>query len=541
MRQSNVDGMNGKLLGKTLALGAAALAGLALLGGLIGQNSFGQGTAETKSTLAAPAHSPKPFDVDLWHVPETYGTVKEAYRGKKDRTIIYIQDAHCNFEAQNNNSKILQDLISNYGVHLVAVEGSSGIIDTTPFAQFPDKDIKTEVATYFMKKGRITGPEFLSITSDLKFTIFGIEDEKMYKINYDAFIKSIDSKDAIQKAIGQFKGYAEILKANIYSPELKGMDKALANYKANKMAFSDFTEYLAKSSATAHLDLKGYPNFLLQQEAKKLEAKIDFKGVDKERTALIGKLEKTVSKKQISDLVVKSLSFRMGKVGAEEFYTFLKNLAAETRVDMSPYKNLVTYIAHLKSYGAINTAELFLECDRLAEALQEKLFTGPEQRELVRTVKDLSFLDDLFELKLSCRDLDYFRMHSTDLLSSRFVKFFQQYANRYGIPNVSKEKFEVIDHNFSVVEDFYETAKKRDHILIENTVNKMDTDAQGLAVLVTGGFHTSGITEELKRRGFSFVVVTPRITDLNAENYYIDVMTNKKTPFEELLGSNEGE
>ncbi len=521
--------------------GTLVLAGIADNGQAKSSSHSRQANSPTKSSLAVPLHTIKPFELENWHVPETYGSIKESYLGKKGKTIIYIQDAHCNFEAQQNNAKILQDLIRTYGVNLVAVEGSTGIIDTTPFAQFPDKDIKTEVATYFMKKGRITGPEFLSITSDLKFTIYGIEDEKMYKVNYDAFIKSLESKEPIQKAIGELKNYSEILKANIYSPELKDMDKTINDYKNNKTSFSAFADILNKSTEKLKIDISAYPNFAKQIEAKKMEGTIDFKAVDKERTALITKLERTVSKKQISNLVVKSLSFRMGKIGAQEFYDFLIKLATEARLDFSPYKNLTAYSKHLALYASINSSELFTECDKLCEAIQAKLFTTPEQQQLAKIVKDLTFLSDLYELKLSSEDLDYFRTHREDLSSQRFLSFFQQYANRYGIPSLSKDRFSAIDQNFPTVEDFYEAAKKRDHILIENTVNKMQNDAQNIAVLVTGGFHTEGITKQLRDRGFSYVVVTPRITDLNAENYYIDVMTNKKTPFEELLGANEGD
>jgi hypothetical protein len=492
-----------------------------------------------QSTLAVPAQGPRTFNLNEWHVPDTYGSIKEVYKGSSSKTVVYIQDAHCNFEAQQNNANILQDLVRNYGVHLVAVEGSTGIIDTTPFAQFPDKDIKTEVATYFMKKGRITGPEYLSITSDLSFRIFGIEDEKMYKINYDAFIKSLDLKTTAQAVISEFDKYASILKANLFTPELKEIDKVLADYKSNDMSFSGYADFLAASAASHSTDLAKYPNFVLQRKAKALEEETDFKAVDQERSSLIGRLEKAANKKQISDLVVKSLSFRMGKIGADEFYFFLRDLAAKSRIGISRYKNLSTYIDHLEVYSKIDTSALFIECDRLAEDIHQQLFKNPEQRQLASIIKELGFLTDLFELKLSSDDLLYYRSHKGDLNSSRFVSFFNQFTGQFGIPHLDRERFSTIDRDTAVIEDFYDAAKKRDTILVHNAVKKMESDAEELAVLVTGGFHTEGITDELKRLGYSYVVVTPRITDLAADNYYIDVMTNKKTPFEELLGVND--
>ena len=104
-------------------------------------------------------------------IPADTGLVKSKFTGKNDKLIIHIQDAHCNYEAQTNIAKILENLIKNYSLSLVSVEGADGFIDTSWFKAFPDDEVRKEVATYFMKKGEITGPEFLSITTDYPMKI----------------------------------------------------------------------------------------------------------------------------------------------------------------------------------------------------------------------------------------------------------------------------------------------------------------------------------------------------------------------------------
>jgi len=89
------------------------------------------------------------------------------------KLVIHIQDVHCNYEAQSNIAKILESLARRYGLSLVAVEGAEGAIDTSWFKAFPDEEVRKEVADYFMKRGEITGPEFLSITTGYPLRLFG--------------------------------------------------------------------------------------------------------------------------------------------------------------------------------------------------------------------------------------------------------------------------------------------------------------------------------------------------------------------------------
>jgi len=502
--------------------------------------AFAAGTGRCAAAPAAQQETPrKKLDVLTYHIPENLATVKDRHVGSSGKTVIYIQDAHCNFEAQSNNAKILEDLVKNQNFALVAVEGSTGLIDTAPFSQFPDKDIKNEVATYFMKKGRITGPEFLSITSDLPFTIWGIEDETAYKENYDAFVKTVNTREQIKGTLALLGRDLDTLKKNIFSPALKEIDSRMRDYRDNKIQFIDWAQYLTARAKALRIGLDKYPNFNQQNRVVEFEAKIDFNKVDAERGALVDIITKKLGKDKLSELVAKSLAFRLGKIPADEYYGALKGLAAAAKIDFAQYKNLAMYTEYLGLLKNIKTSELITECDRLADDVKSRSFATDDERAVDRTGKDLSTLETLFELTLSPADYQHFEDNRFRTTAAAIAKEIGRFAQRYGLSVPPAQDLNTVDSNIGVAEYFYSMAKKRDALLVRNTENKMAEDKAEQAVLVTGGFHTEGIASILRDKGFSYIVITPRITNPNAENPYLDVMLNKKTPFEELLMSSE--
>ena len=138
-------------------------------------------------------------------IEKDYGLIKSKFLGNSNKCIINIQDAHCNYEAQTNIVNILETLIKNHSLSLISVEGADGLIDTTWFKAFPDEEVRKEVATYFMKKGEITGPEFLSITKNYSVKLFGAEDRAYYIQNLNAFTSSYPLKSDTEKYYNSIK------------------------------------------------------------------------------------------------------------------------------------------------------------------------------------------------------------------------------------------------------------------------------------------------------------------------------------------------
>ena len=71
-------------------------------------------------------------EINFLSIPSQYGTVKEVFRPQavpeNSCTIIYIQDADCNYQAQKNMAQFLEYLVKEHSLKLIMVEGGSGSV-----------------------------------------------------------------------------------------------------------------------------------------------------------------------------------------------------------------------------------------------------------------------------------------------------------------------------------------------------------------------------------------------------------------------------
>lgn len=238
----------------------------------------------------------KQASIDDIGISKDIGTIKTKYKGKDGKLLIHIQDAHCNYEAQTNISKILETLSKDYNINTISVEGADGYVDTAWFKSFPDAEIRKEVADYFMKKGEITGAEFLSITKDYPIKLYGAENRDLYIKNLNAFTQIYPHKQEIEKYLLDVKSVLGKLKGYIYSKDLMAFDAVTEDYKDKKKTLSDYAKVLSVQLKRHNLDLKDYPDFSKLVYTLVYEDKIDFKVVDQERANLIDAISKAVPK-----------------------------------------------------------------------------------------------------------------------------------------------------------------------------------------------------------------------------------------------------
>ncbi|MGB2600811.1 MAG: hypothetical protein WBD12_02200, partial [Candidatus Omnitrophota bacterium] len=88
-------------------------------------------------TPANVAKDDSPLTVEDIGIAIDCGTIKTKYSGKNDKVVIHIQDAHCNYEAQSNINRMLDQLTKECRIDIISVEGAEGIVDTTWFRAFP--------------------------------------------------------------------------------------------------------------------------------------------------------------------------------------------------------------------------------------------------------------------------------------------------------------------------------------------------------------------------------------------------------------------
>ncbi|MBF0494819.1 MAG: hypothetical protein HQL28_06820, partial [Candidatus Omnitrophica bacterium] len=479
----------------------------------------------------------KPVSVNDVGIGIDTGTIKSQFRGSSDKFIIHIQDAHCNYEAQTNIDKILEQLFNENGLGMISVEGAEGIVDTSWFKAFPDAEIRKEVANYFMKKGEITGAEYFSITSEYNGVIFGAENREDYIKNLKAFTETYPYKTVIENYFQDLKTIANRLKSLMYNPALKELDQKIRMFdeKDKTMELSAFAAYLNGIFTKEKISLNTYPNFKKLVDTLDYEKKINFDIVDQERAQYIDMLSKKLDKDAMAELVTLSIKFKKGHIKPVEFYTYLREKADALKIPIvHDYKNLFYYYIYTKLYDGIDNEGLFKELDVIKRLLKAKYFTSDDEKTLDKYSEMVVMYANLVNIELTNDDYDVFKKYYNEFNIETMVEFFAKQSQKYNLSYAIEAVPEPISKNIPNMISFYEIAMKRDKELLDNTLGQMDKLGKKFTVLITGGFHTKGMKNMLEKQGISYMVVMPKITK-DVETPYLKVLTNQRTSLEDII------
>ncbi|MDD3906112.1 MAG: hypothetical protein PHS46_06265, partial [Candidatus Omnitrophica bacterium] len=483
----------------------------------------------------------------------------------KSKTVIQIQDAHASLAAQESISSILDSLVTNYDLKLVAVEGSSGYIDTSILKTFPDEGIRRNTAEYLMQKGKMSAGEFYSVTSNKNIALYGIEDKDLYKANVEEFKKIYEANQSVRKDITGLINTLKAIEDKVYSKELKALEDNSVLNTNGKVSFTDRWAYISALASKVGIDINGkmsqskgtvpfgdsplFPNLSKLVESIKLEKEISFDKANKERDALIDVLSKSITKTELEKLVLNSLSFKQGKITQGEYYVFLQGLANDNNVSPLKYKNLINFTDYITLYESIDLLEIFEEAKVLEDAIKDRLYTSPDQRKLHDLLKCANFIKDIFDLKLTNSDFEYLAKSLKTWNADTIAQFIEETGNRVGYTSGNRVgnlrgctgddgyDLDNIFSNLPIAIQFYNTAERRNNVILNNTISRMNKEGQTVAALITGGYHTKGISELLKQKETSYLVILPKFDASKPERPYVAILTNKKDNYEELLES----
>ena len=177
------------------------------------------------------------LDVDTFSIPIHLGEVKYSFKGKSNKIVIHIQDAHCNSFAQYKISGIIDYLSNEYGISMVNLEGGIGEYNLKSFTSIAGDEIRREVAEHFVEKGQINGAEFYAITNPGNVTLWGIEDKDLYMKNLSVYRDSLKYKEKVGAYLKGLSHILNNLKRFIYSSELLEIDLEYCSYKEGTKEF----------------------------------------------------------------------------------------------------------------------------------------------------------------------------------------------------------------------------------------------------------------------------------------------------------------
>jgi len=441
-------------------------------------------------------------------VPYDAGTAQDAFSNGGDEIVINIQDAHASLSAQHSIVKILQNLATNY-----------------------DLD-------HLMRKGKMSAGEFFSVISEKPVQLYGVEDNDLYKANIESLnavmegkLESLRNIDAVLKAL-------KALEPKVYSGDLTQLNKNSILHHDSKLAFTAHWDFISKLAGRNNIEIVIFENLSKLLKSIELEKGIDFEKANEERKLLIDELSRILPKREIEKLVLESLSFKMGKISQAEFHRYLVRLAEDIKVLPEPYSNLINFTRYITIYEDIDLLALFREVEEFEDYIREKIYRNDEERELYNFTRAVRTIKKLFEISLSNTDYDFVTSKKRYFDRAPLSEFIKKSYLKHKLPIEQAYDLGVIFDNMQEAVKFYNIAQRRNNAMIANTIHAMKKNNEQVAALITGGFHSKGLSALMKEKGLSYLVIMPKFEE-GTQRPYIAVLTNKRQPYEELLETGE--
>ena len=309
-------------------------------------------------------------DPSLFKAPLDNVTLKEVHKGSKDVFIIHIQDPHTNLSGQENLSKALESILSSYGDGLVLSEGGEGNCSLSSLKKIAPLNIWQRVAKNYLIQGKLQGEEYLGLTSDLSFKLYGIEDMKLYFESVKRYGSLAKKRQEILQYLSRSKEALSKLKKRFYPKELLDYEKL--KDKNDKQNFEGSFKELLKLSSQRKMDLKDLPNVERLKALFAKEENIDFNLANLEQASLIQDIQNKAGPDKLKDIFQKMSLMKDKKVALYGLFQNTLRIAQENKIRTDKYPNLLAYLDYLKSFCDIDLDSLLDEIQKL----EDRVYAG---------------------------------------------------------------------------------------------------------------------------------------------------------------------
>jgi preprotein translocase subunit SecA len=510
----------------------------------------GSRTSQLQTERAAHFTAPLAWKIKI---PKDFGIVNARWVGTPDKassvsralpTVLILQDAHCNIEAQKNIAGIIRFIAHEFSSKKDAalsifLEGAAGEIDVTSVKAYPRADIRNTICDYFLEEGKISGAEYAAITDDYNAFFHGVEDPALYQKNFDAFSSIIRYKGPLEEEVEQIEAVLNLLKEKMYSSELKNFEKEYFAFRSEEIDFFQYAKELMKQADDLSIDLFQFPNLALFKEVDMREGRIDFVQLETEVNSFLSilfeKLKSTNATSDIERLTRFTAEYARGAISNAQYFTYVLKLGQTHKVNLLAFTSFYEYTQYLERFQRIDKNELRFERRTLEKKIKETLVARHDtvalERarvfELMRLSEEINFTKSLINTQIFNQDIEDFEKARTSFRAKEYVDFILSTAPRYNIPYRLSLNSAYLDRVIPHVYQFYAASMERDRAMVENIVLQTEVTssrgAQSLALLVSGGFHTHGLRSELEKRNISYVVVAPSITKTQANQHTLYV------------------
>lgn len=417
---------------------------------------------DAKILLSEEAIAPLPLQ--NFSVPEEIGKVQERFAGS-GRVIIQIQDVHAHGPAQENIAAILERLRTAFGVTTAALEGAWATTSLPKSHALPTSREKQTLARTLMEEDLITGPAYAAIMSPQPITLVGIEDAELYQKNRELFLAHLGKAQTVSEKLDAYGQSILVTEQAAWNPELLSFGTAFGKFRETN-DLGQFFPFIVKTAGAQGVDFSDLAQLTLLQE--------------------ITSLERTVVKEKLHQQIAQLMREYKGAPWTVEELIRGEKVSPE-KLGMYPQIVVIKKLLDLKD--KISLKDLTEQIGTLTSRLLGKLVTTPEQDALWRKAERFHLAKKVLLLQATPRDLEALEKERAAV------------GSELASAGLSEE--------LALAVNFYDAVKQRDQVFFDKIMS--DPALSGNIAVVTGGFHTDGLSELFRKAGVSYVTVSPEL------------------------------
>ena len=461
-----------------------------------------QNLLKTFKTLLLPSFHPSHFPSEI----RQFVHLKKSFIQKNGPLVYLLQDIHLNEEAQKNMAEAIK-LLAGISPLLIGVEGSVGPFDFTRYQSLEKQTIVKDIADQFLKEGRVGAVSYTGLTlshhlQNLKVT--GLEDAQLYMANVQAYRDAMEQKPLLTQKIAEKGRNLDLLMQKELSPALQSLVTLKQTYHAGAISFGSYLEELTQFNPNVSLPtpLRSFLTAFL------IENSLDFKKAELQKEHILKLLAERMSPGELDRFLT-----RIKNINSTHFYKELTQLLNLKKVPLHHVLEFQQYLSYLSLSDSINMNILFSELKKAEEAVLNSLHPTAKERDIINQFDYLSLIRKLVDFELTVDEWHEYKRLTIDELQLM-------------VPNRQSSM-----GHLQSFEEFYRLAEARNQTLV------FHMGRSEVSMIVAGGFHTKGLQDLLHQKGFSYVVLTPRITKTNTAkgSAYLRAFLREKSPIEKIF------
>ncbi len=492
---------------------------------------------------------PSFFQIDIPNELATLEGIFEAPVSPDPRLILHIQNAHANYGAQIKIKELIGYLKKTYAFRTIFVEGASEDLNPDYLRMFPDQERNMKLAEFLAQQGEMTGAELYLMEDTSKDVLAtGIEDAQLYRDNYEALKEVFSSETITVKYLSGLEERLETLSSKVFSNDLRKLLSEWKKFEKGNREFIPYVKNLAnEAKRILDLDLNSlfaqieWPQLTRLLVLQSMEADLDRSKALEEKSRLLEFLRsKKLSKLLIQGIenfqdqrvsIHRNASGDAGEMLPRDLLEQLVMEAGPKGFRFHDYPNFSLYAGYLILKNELDPKSLFGEIQLLFQKLLDEITETPRQKVLLELWRDEEMVRKLLNLELTRRNwqevLEKRTILEMDTLVSRLKDIAAAVsaesnlkASDFEVKKVNPKFRDAVMRAYEAAFRFYDFARKREEVFYKKIDAAMQKDGVNKAILITGGFHTDGITDLLREHEVSYGILTPRLSEKSNEQLY---------------------